>query len=182
MVKGGTPATIAALKMATTNLENTAGIKLDPDKLPGRGPAPRRAEGEIDWGPHTESNVKRTIQGIVEQGARMAPRGIDWQNMRRSTNVENRREGSGYIMPDTTSEQQILKDNALADAFYRRLGPTGDISNMERAGGLADLESEFRGVPPIPRSRPTMNSARQSKATEERERQLRNAKTARGQK
>src|SRR5215204_1988364 len=181
MVKGGTPATIAALKMATTNLENTAGIKLDPERL--KSHQPQRAEESVDWGPYTESPDQSTLQGIVEQGSRMYPRGIDWKNMRRSTNVENRREGSGYVMPNTESREQILKDNALWDAYEGQWGPAGETTNIERQGGLADLESQLKSrVTIMPRPRPRMDSARQSKATEERDRQLRNAKTARGQK
>jgi hypothetical protein len=76
-----------------------------------------------------------SIRGIMEQGPRLAPNGIPWESMRRSTNVENRPVPNETPMP--MIDQLAYANNWASGRDHLPAGP------LSWQAGLADLSAEY---------------------------------------
>lgn len=127
-VTEGTPAAVANLKIATTNLQNTTGADLGP-----QGAQPQMAgeqQNVNSQGIPPESDYWDSLQGIIPHTQRMAPRGIPWQTMRRSTNVETAPNRSTPISK---------RDQAAATNAWLNEAENSPATKLGIEAGLADL-------------------------------------------
>src|SRR5215204_6144071 len=159
---GGAPAGIAALKIATNNLRNTADIDIDADKLVEAMQRPKSNAPQVQK--FADENEKADWFRSIEEGphnvgftAKMSPKGMNTRHMRPSENIERRTgmsaEGQDFVLPNSqlrTAEErnmwarqydpalvQWIRDNYNKE--YRTRAPRGSLSN---AAGLADLETQ----------------------------------------
>lgn len=159
---GGTPAAMAALKIATRNLENSADIKIDTDKL----------VEAMKGGPPQGNKIHPIYNDIVPTQMKLAPRGIKADQMRQSwDNIEDRRgRPTSRENPAEFNKWVMGLGNQIENAYAQEADyqknwiPTIRPGQLGREAGLQDLESQRiasyeprRPVPvtvPLPRPRP----------------------------
>ena len=163
---GGAPGAIAALKIATNNLKNNADVDIDSEKLVEamRGPKGQRGSSSVGPASNTDSLFE---QMNIELGwlGKIAPKGIPWESMRRSENVEHRPklslrdEAARYWEPppNETPERKAEYQRFKRERVEAELAASRDYQNnyvpnlqpgrLGQEAGLADLER------PTPKSR-----------------------------
>lgn len=176
MAEGGTPASVAALKIATNNLNNTTGSNVTPGKIAkGISVKPpgfteqdldemKRAPGAAGTDPTYDKLVWGELANIVRVTQKMAPRGLPVEKYRPTTNIEVRPEGGGPPLAEQLKTVESdptywlrTRFEQLGSPLARQLG-SGDIdrprtqsARMEPVGPRSD---RFELPPPMPRPKP----------------------------
>jgi len=153
---GGAPGGLAALKIATNNLRNTADVEIDESKLVGamRGP---KAQKALDFD---------SQEGIINLTTKMAPNGIPWEKMRQSENVDNRPQPNMKARPFTPAEDIAVGteyNRTVSQIVPGRLGQEAGFNDIlaSKGSGGGRLDVPIPPVlPPLPRPRPKKEARR----------------------